>query len=262
MLEYNCLQMIASVSTAMSEQFFQQLFHYSKEVTPYLHGSIGVIEPGAIHLDNDINPIVQELYQTLSKVHPEAGKAYWLTRTWDLLCWQPMFVAFISIYGFHTLPNLRGMGQYVHSGFVTGYRFPDEQHVHGEIEDLIKEAGGQIREVYDFYQIQMSEWTRIRPGFTQQLMSDGVMSCLLRLQQNFPQFTNEMIQAQANLWLEALGLNTANVSSLYNVGEEQPLKLVRKSCCLVYKCEGRQLCEDCPRTDKNKQLIRSRNMRS
>lgn len=58
----------------MSEQFFQQLFHYSKEVTPYLHGSIGVIEPGAIHLDNDINPIVQELYQTLSKVHPEPVK--------------------------------------------------------------------------------------------------------------------------------------------------------------------------------------------
>ncbi|MCG9547069.1 siderophore ferric iron reductase [Vibrio harveyi] len=242
----------------MSEHFFPQLFHYSKEVTPFLHGSIGEIGASAIHIDNDINPIVQSLYQSLSQAHPEAGKAYWLTRTWDLLCWQPMYVAFISIYGFHTLPNLRGMGQYVQQGFVTGYRFADEQHIHGEIEELIVEAGKQIRALYDFYQIQISDWTRIRPGFTHQLMSDGVMACLIRLQQHFPQFSDELIHQHAKLWLEALGLSSENTSSLYAFSDERPLKLVRKSCCLVYKCEGRKLCEDCPRTEENKQLVKSR----
>ncbi|MGF1805657.1 (2Fe-2S)-binding protein, partial [Aliivibrio sifiae] len=32
------------------------------------------------------------------------------------------------------------------------------------------------------------------------------------------------------------------------------LKLVRTSCCLVYKCNGRNLCEDCPRHPDNKGL--------
>ena len=244
----------------MSTQFFPQLFHYSKEVTPFLQGSIGEIDASAIHIDNNINPIVQSLYESLSRAHPEAGKAYWLTRTWDLLCWQPMFVAFISIYGFHTLPRLRGMGQYVQDGFVTGYRFEDEQHIHGDIEELIVEAGKQIRELYDFYQLQMSEWIRIRPGFTHQLMSDGVMACLIRLQQHFPQFSNDIIHAHGILWLQALGLDEGNVSSLHKLTEDQPLKLVRKSCCLVYKCEGRELCKDCPRTEENKRLVKSKSL--
>ncbi|MBE4458637.1 hypothetical protein HJ013_24380, partial [Vibrio parahaemolyticus] len=41
-----------------------------------------------------------------------------------------------------------------------------------------------------------------------------------------------------------------HIDALHGVPHEQPLKLVRKSCCLVYKCEGRKLCEDCPRAAK------------
>ncbi|MEF1192735.1 siderophore ferric iron reductase, partial [Vibrio parahaemolyticus] len=91
----------------MSEPFFPQLFQTSQTITPYLHGDIGRIESDAIHIDNDINPIVQELYRQLSETYPESGRAYWLTRTWDLLCWQPIYVALVSIYGFQSLPNLR-----------------------------------------------------------------------------------------------------------------------------------------------------------
>lgn len=239
----------------MSEQFFPQLFQTSSEITPYLHGDIGEIGQEVIHIENDINPIIQGLYQQLSEAHPEAGKAYWLTRTWDLLCWQPVYVAFISIYGFHTLPNIREMAQHLKPCFVSGYRFADETHIHGKPEELIKEAGRQIRELFDFYQQEMSQWTRIRPGFTHQLMSDGIMACLIRLQQRFPQMTNTTLREHAILWLQALGLDANNSHSLYETSLDQPLKLVRKSCCLVYKCECRKLCEDCPRLEKNRQLM-------
>ncbi|MDV6250109.1 siderophore ferric iron reductase [Vibrio sp. EA2] len=239
----------------MSESFFPQLFQTTNAITPYLHGELGSINQGEIHTDNDINPIIQDLYQQLSEASPEAGRAYWLTRTWDLLCWQPVYVALISIYHLHSLPNLYAMAQSVKPCFVTGYRFEDESLVQGDYKTLISSAGTQIKELFDYYQVQMSEWTRIRPGFTHQLISDGILAGLIRLQQQFPQLTNDMIREHAILWLEALGLDTDNVHSLYEQSASQPLKLVRKSCCLVYKCEGRKLCDNCPRLAENKQLI-------
>ncbi|WP_319552525.1 siderophore ferric iron reductase [uncultured Vibrio sp.] len=245
----------------MSESFFPQLFQTTNAVTPYLHGELGNVNQGEIHTDNDINPIIQDLYQQLSEAYPEAGKAYWLTRTWDLLCWQPVYVALISIYHFRSLPNLYAMAQSVKPCFVTGYRFEDESLVQGDYKTLISAAGAQIRSLFDYYQIQMSEWTRIRPGFTHQLISDGILAGLMRLQQHFPQMTNAMIREHAVLWLEALDLDTENVHSLYEQSVEHPLKLVRKSCCLVYKCEGRELCENCPRLAKNKKLIAGKVMK-
>lgn len=85
------------------------------------------------------------------------------------------------------------------------------------------------------------------------------MACLIRLQQRFPQMTNTTLREHAILWLQALGLDANSSHSLYETSLDQPLKLVRKSCCLVYKCEGRKLCEDCPRLEKNRQLMSKHN---
>lgn len=58
----------------MSESFFPQLFQATNAITPYLHGDLGSISEGEIHTDNDINPIIQDLYQQLSEAFPEAGR--------------------------------------------------------------------------------------------------------------------------------------------------------------------------------------------
>ncbi|MGP8306666.1 siderophore ferric iron reductase [Vibrio sp. YIC-376] len=239
----------------MSEAFFPQLFNATSTVTPYLSGGLGGISQDAIHTKNDINPIIQSLYNDLAECFPEAGRAYWLTRTWSLLCWQPVYVAMISIYRFKTLPNLYEMAQFVKPCFVTGYQFEDKSLVQGDHNKLIQDAGSQIKALFDYYQTQMSEWIRIRPGFTHQLNSDGILGGLIRLQQHFPELTNSTIKEHAALWLQSLDLDVENAQSLHEISIAQPLKLVRKSCCLVYKCEGKKLCEDCPRLAKNRKLL-------
>lgn len=231
----------------MSEAFFPQLFNATSAVTPYLNGGLGGISQDAIHTKNDINPIIQVLYKDLSERFPEAGKAYWLTRTWDLLCWQPVYVALVSIYRFNTLPNLCDMAQYVKPCFVTGYQFEDQSLVQGDQKTLITNAGAQIKALFDYYQTQMSEWIRIRPGFTHQLMSDGILAGLIRLQQHFPGLTNATIREHAVLWLQSLELDVDNAQLLHELSIDQPLKLVRKSCCLAYKCGGKTVCDNCPR---------------
>ncbi len=238
----------------MSEHFFPRLFAASNEITPYLSGELGKVSVDAIHIDNDITPSIQQLYLQLSEAYPEAGKAYWLTRTWELLCWQPIYIAFISIYRFNSLPNLYGMAQYVQSGFVAGYRFEDDSLVKGEQKKLIQEAGAQIKALFHYYQTKMNQWIRIRPGFTHQLMSDGILACLTKLQEHFPELSNEMIREHAILWLQAVELDVCNVESLQESALNQPLKMVRKTCCLSYKCEGRKLCDNCPKLAKKRRL--------
>ncbi|CAE6940235.1 siderophore ferric iron reductase [Vibrio sp. B1FLJ16] len=239
----------------MSDHFFSQLFNASNDITPYLSGEFGEIGRDTIHVDNDINPIIRALFIQLSEEYPEAGNAYWLTRTWDLLCWQPVYIAILSIYRFQSLPDISGMAQHVQPCFVTGYRFNDDSVIRGEQRALIEVAGQQIRTLFNFYQSQMSEWIRIRPGFTHQLMSDGILSCLLKLQQCSPQLSNSTIKEHAVLWLQALDLDVNNANSLYALSTKQPIQLVRKSCCQVHKCDGRKFCDDCPKLAKNRQII-------
>ncbi len=55
------------------------------------------------------------------KRNPEAGRAYWLTRTWDLLCWQPIYVALVSSTVFNR-SRIWNIAQYLQPRFVRGFR--------------------------------------------------------------------------------------------------------------------------------------------
>ncbi|USD40278.1 siderophore ferric iron reductase [Vibrio sp. SCSIO 43135] len=240
-----------------TDSFFQQLFDYSRQVTPYLEGEVTSCPQdktgfGLVHIDNDCSGDIQGLYLRLKQENPEAGAAYWLTRTWDLLCWQPMYLAFVSIYACHGLPPLKRIGQGMHANFVAGFSFESHQHTPASQEELIDMAGRDLQELYSFYRQSIDSWTRIRPGFTHHLIADGILGCLIKLQNFVPELTNDYLLAQAQLWFKAFQLPEKLLASLRVDDETGHLKLVRTSCCLVYKCEGRKLCADCPRHPDNK----------
>ncbi|MCZ4307508.1 MULTISPECIES: siderophore ferric iron reductase [Vibrio] len=233
----------------------QKIFAYSKQVSPYLSGSFGAHNNKSIAVTNEnSHKELKRVYDGLSQSHPEAGKAYWLTRTWDLVCWQPIYVTFISIYGLHSLPDIKNIGQFRYKEFITGYRFFNGDHQHGSPEELIPDAGEAILALTEFYRSQISEWTRIRPGFTNHLLADLLLGSLIKLQQHEPSLTNDYIIAQAKLWLEACQLSENHLDSLKVDSSSGMLKLIRISCCLVYKCDSRKYCDNCPRHPDNKKI--------
>jgi len=239
--------------------FFEQLFEHSKQVTPYLKGAIKPISetPLAhpfIHIDRSSSENIRELYQNLKLVHPEAGAAYWLTRTWDLLCWQPIYVAFIAIYSCQGLPKLSSIGQRIQPSFISGYQFDSEEYFQGTEQELIVHAGKELNVLFDYFRQEMSIWTRIRPGFTRHLFADGVITCLVKLSQFAPELPGEYLLGQARQWLAACELPEKLMASLSYDEASKQLVFVRTSCCLVYKCQGRELCTDCPRHPDNKTL--------
>ncbi|MEZ9229660.1 siderophore ferric iron reductase [Vibrio amylolyticus] len=242
----------------MSDQsFFEHLFEHSQQVTPFLHGTITPLsefspEHPFIHIDRPSSENIRELYESLKLAHPEAGAPYWLTRTWTLLCWQPIFVAFISIYTCQGLPKLSLMGQQIQPSFISGYQFDSDDYFQGEAQELIKLAGQELNTLFDYFREEMSVWTRIRPGFTNHLFADGILGCLIRLSHFSPDLPGDYLIDQARQWLAACNLPEKLMASLNYDEKSKQLAFVRTSCCLVYKCQGRELCSDCPRHPDNK----------
>lgn len=235
--------------------FFDTLFQHARKVTPYLDGQIAetpettapIVQPGQPSAE-----VIQALYRELQNAHPEAGAAYWLTRTWTLLCWQPIYVAFVSIYACRGLPMLSSMAQSVQPRFISGFHFGSMHYIQGNPQELITQAGQQLVTMFDEYREQMAQWTRIRPGFTQRLFADGILGCLIKLHHFYPDLAGDYLLQHAKWWLSACNLPEKLLQPLHYDSNTHSLTLVRTSCCLVYKCEGRGLCRDCPRHPDNK----------
>lgn len=237
--------------------FFEHLFEYSKAVTPYLHGQIkplpeNSIGQAIIHIEQSSSDSIRQLYDNLKQSHPEAGSAYWLTRTWTLLCWQPIYVAFVAIYSCRGIPQLSSIAQHVQPNFISGYQFPSESYYEGTEQELIDRAGKELNLLFNYFRQEMNQWTRIRPGFTNHLFADGVLGCLVKLNQHAPDLSGEYLLNQAQQWLKSCALPEKLIRSISYCESTKTLTLVRTSCCLVYKCQGRQLCRDCPRHPENK----------
>lgn len=239
-----------------NKEYFEQLFKSSKQVTPYLSGQLAVDDGAGInitrHNSSHNSEAIQQLYQQLSQSSPEGGNAYWLTRTWDLLCWQPIYIAFISVYKLNALPDIQNVSQSLHPGFISGYTFHTSALIFGSNDELITAVGLQLTALFDSYRQAVSQWTRIRPGFTKHLIADGLLNCIIKMQAYAPTLSNGYLLGQAKLWLDAFQLPEKHLSGLHVDPSTNTLKLIRTSCCLVYKCAGRKLCSDCPRLPENK----------
>lgn len=239
----------------MTDPRYQQLFHYAEHITPFLHGELMTDDrqDDWFFADQNNQELLQDIYAKLQLSHPEAGHAYWLNRTWTLLVWQPVYISFISIYGISALPSLSSMAQQWRgdANFVAGFKLADQPMQDGSAEELIQMAATQLLPLFEHYRSQLDQSIRIRPGFTQHILADMLVMALLRLQDLHKDLPQEYIPQHAKRWLTAFGLSTKAMDSLHYDLVEAKWHYVRTTCCMVYRCEGRGLCAECPRTAKD-----------
>ncbi len=247
------------MSLAVSDPRYQQLFHYADHVTPYLSGQLFHDELMQAPLGDDWllaehnnQELLHDIYAKLQLSHPEAGHAYWLNRTWTLLVWQPVYISFISIYGIQALPSLSSMAQQWRgeANFVAGFKLHDQPMQEGSAEWLIQKAAEQLLPLFECYRSQLDQSVRIRPGFTQHILADLLVMALLRLQDLHQDLPQDYIPQHAKRWLTAFGLSLKAMDSLHYDLASQQWCYVRTTCCMVYRCEGRDVCPDCPRAGK------------
>ncbi len=229
----------------MQDNFHHQLFDACEQISPYLAGSVSQTDNNMLRFDASNQAFFQQLYSQLQQQNPEADKAYWLTRSWSLATWQPIYIAFISIYGFNTLPNFFHFAQSQAGPMVTGFNFSCTSHQHGNMAELVPQAAAQLKPLFEQYRHELDSQFRCRPGFVNALLVDSLIKCGLRLRQFKPELSLDDVKQNAGLWLVSMELPLTQISKITE--RNQALFYTRKSCCLVYKTQEGSLCEDCPR---------------
>ncbi len=184
------------------------------------------------------------LYQRVKDSQPEAGSAYWLTRTWGLLCWQPVYLALLSVHGCGKGLNFERFGQRVQRDYIAG--FSDIDVVDADtVSQAIAQTGQQLAKLSVRYQQALNQHLRIRPGFCRYLLADTLVQYSVQLWSVQPHRAQQPLRHWLTQWLAACDLPTQVLSQLSVIDEQA--NYTRTSCCLVYQCGDHPLCADCPR---------------
>lgn len=239
----------------MSQAVLAQLFKQCERVTPYLKGELGRSTKEMISTQGSNLVQIKSLYRGLQTNSPEAEKVYWLTRSWDLLTWQPLYLAFTAIYSMKSLPNLSHMAQHQKHGLIAGFRLNEAECTRGDYACLIHKAGQQLSQMFEHYRVELDLWLRCRPGFVQHLVADAILAKLLEVQKQHSEMTDSLVLHHAKLWLSAFNISNKHLASLYLSKLDNKLKLSRTSCCSVYKTKSGTVCDNCPRLRQKKRCI-------
>lgn len=231
------------------------LFKLCKQVNPYLDGKVELESMSSgqqskswlVGNEHD-RASIQALNNDLRANSPDAGDVYYITRSWDLLCWQPMTIAFVAIYGLKQLPDFKKFKQRKQHNSVYGFVFQNGAMIEGEVELLIQHACKQLKPLFEHYRRHLNSLQRCRTGYVKRLLADLVLDNLLKVSQLIKNFNHQDLQRHTDLWFNAMELPQKQMQSLI-INKEQQITHIRSSCCLTYKVNN-DLCANCPKRHK------------
>ncbi|MGF1733934.1 siderophore ferric iron reductase [Photobacterium satsumensis] len=234
---------------------YKQLFQYAEQISPYLKGRIGIADHQHISAAHGNPELLNALYQHWKSAHPEAGNPYWLTRSWTMLAWQPLYIAFIGVYALRSIPPIHNIAQDYRDGVVAGFHLSGENWYSGTEEELIEYACAQLAILLDELHNQFNQHNRLRPGLTKPLIADAILEALVQRQALLANQTSSSqcseqhsdIIHHAKLWLSLLDLPMRHIDGLQRDTATGLWKLKRLSCCMHYRRDDGELCDNCPR---------------
>jgi len=224
---------------------YAKFFQTALSITPLLKGRLESPEKAPFNPQLNNQVAMTQLYDYWKNTHPEAGSAYWLTRGWTMLIWQPLYLAFIGAYGIQGVPKLSLVAQFQgQGGIVAGFTLTKDCLFTGELQALINYAGSELTSLFTALREQFSQQYRLRPGFVAHLLADSVLINLIAFQQLR---TDLDVYQQAKLWFSALELPDKYLSALYKEPESNLWSVKRISCCMHYRRDDGELCANCPK---------------
>lgn len=241
---------MAAQQEALGLAAHEALFSAAEQLIPSLKGRL--VEGEVPLLAGADTGMALALHDHWRLAHPEAGPAYWLTRSWGMLCWQSIYLAMVAVYRVGAVPALDKLGQHYQAGLVSGFSLPAAPLIRGEREVLIAAAGQRLRRHWQALFEMVASELRLRPGFVRPLLADDLLAALVRVPDFFTEVSRAEVAAHASLWLAACGLPAEHLAGwrqaadLTEVASAAP-GYVRQRCCLHYKRRDGALCDNCPR---------------
>ncbi|RBW47634.1 siderophore ferric iron reductase [Psychromonas sp. B3M02] len=236
------------------------MLNLCRQVIPYLDGKFETLDSTFLTTVEDDQWLqgnhydqatIIALRNDLKRLFPDAGEAYYQARVWHLLCWQPIYIAFISIYGLQRLPDFSQFKQQRQHNAIIGFTFQSEQMVSGTPQQLIAQTKLHLAPLIEHYRVQLDNVERCRPGYADRFVADLIFGNLLKVKALVSDFSGQDILSHATLWVEAMGLPQKLLETLTS-NPDNSIEFVRSSCCLADKIDE-ELCANCPKIHKNKQ---------
>ena len=250
----------SALTSDSSEPFHHALIALAAQITPLMQGQIGsaplLLSAGSMVRDTEVadqqGALFLALYQYWQQQHPEAGHIYWLTRSWSMLSWQPIYLSLLSVYGIQAAPSLHNLGQTLHlaQGLVAGFSLASDPVKRGSPAMLIPIVADELWRLLSQLQQQFNQVIRLRPGFVKALLADDLVTYALKVQHLRSDLSHRDIIEQISIWHRALRLPAITTCDFFVAQGSQTLDFMRTSCCMHYRRHDGDYCANCPKADK------------
>ncbi|MCP8886364.1 siderophore ferric iron reductase [Devosia sp. XJ19-45] len=227
--------------------------------TGFLKGSPGGHLPGWYTMGADNGDFLATLYARLEAAYPAAGQPFYAVRLWTNLLWQPAYLAVIAVHLHGALPAVTTLSQSRQNLDVDGYRLKAGPQVEGSVETLIAQAGRDLRAMADALLVDINAVTRLKRVPALRLLTDRMLSLMVRLKHYRPEISIEEQYRFCALWLEAMGLKGhGGLETLDLHDGRQVAIMARKGCCLDYLAFPDAYCASCPKLEDDVRRGRER----
>ncbi|WP_298773153.1 siderophore ferric iron reductase [uncultured Shewanella sp.] len=200
--------------------------------------------------------LLRQLYQSHLEQYPKAGKAYAATRTWSLMCWQPVMLSVLSVHGLKMVLKLDALKQHTQHGSIYGYFISKNDVDFADEDDLITVAAARLKTLCDGFYDALSSIAKVPRRNAYRLVADSVLTALSRLS-TFLSVSNQQVLVWSDAWLEALNLVAQSRLMSIEINQEKKiLGLDRIACCMHYLRDPEDLCQTCPKQCKTRRIER------
>jgi siderophore ferric iron reductase len=192
-----------------------------------------------------------------SNAYPEAGRAYWSSRCWGILIWQPVYLSVIGVHAAHRALSLAHLAQPIADGWTREVRLPDHAPVTGSTSALITLAAREISVCCAQMADELTPVIRLNPAAARATLADVVLAALLAMSKARPDWDHAHIEARGRQWLAALDIRGCGGYFAFERSDgSRALALERQTCCYHYRRRDGEMCSTCPRLAKHERVVR------
>lgn len=179
--------------------------------------------------------------------HPEAGLPYAAMRGWDLVTWQPVYLAVIAAHLHGARLDTDSIRVRMRSGDVQGCVLAEHEMAADEECTCLQSAGGQLRAGIDLLLPRWRQLAPLHPKAALWALADCAMAALQAVSVHRRDWSLDDLQEQGGRWLATLGLAGDGGFFCSVTPQGHALLRVRRVCCLHFRRRDGERCDGCPR---------------
>lgn len=251
-----------AIPAAAPEGGIGVLFDRARERYALLDGAVGAWRPDLAGTAPGQEAAIEALYLACRDAYPDAGPAYWATRSWNMLVWQPSMLAVLAVHECRMGIHVDRLLQRVNGTVVAGFALPEARFDTGEAETLVDDTASRLRVLSDGLYDRLTRIAKVKRLNAERLLADRLLGLLAHLADE-DRAGCDGVQAIAARWLAAAGLGSrSRLVARAEPGGGNRLHFERGACCLHYLVEPNNLCAACPKVMQSARRQRRRDARA